>query len=74
HLLRERIPGVSVGLFGDRLHLVTDDPAHGGDLVAGIVKQEGIELLGIRQIEPSLEDVFVSVLNDNAEGKPGGHA
>lgn len=73
HLLRERIPGASVGLFGDRLHLVTDDPVHGGDLVTGIVKEEGIELLGMRQIEPSLEDVFVSVLNDSAEGKTGGH-
>jgi len=27
------------------------------------LKQEGIEVLGIRQVEPSLEDVFVSVLS-----------
>ena len=61
-LLRERIPGASVGLFGDRLHLVTDDPARGTEMVTEIMKEEGLELRGIRQIEPSLEDVFVSVL------------
>ena len=65
--LRERMPGASVGLFGDRLHLVSDDPAQGTDLVKGILQQKGIELRGIRQIEPSLEDVFVSVLSRENE-------
>jgi ABC-2 type transport system ATP-binding protein len=62
-LLRERMPGVSVGLFGDRLHLVTDDPEKDRELAADILAKEGIELRGIRPIEPSLEDVFVSVLS-----------
>jgi ABC-2 type transport system ATP-binding protein len=62
-LLRERLPGTSVGLFGDRVHLVTDAPERDGELVGDILKREGIELRGIRQIEPSLEDVFVSVLS-----------
>ncbi len=62
-LLRERIPGVTVGLFGDRLHLVVDDAAKGKEQAAGILAAEGIELLGVRPIEPSLEDVFVSVLS-----------
>jgi ABC-2 type transport system ATP-binding protein len=68
-LLRDRLPGASVGLFGDRLHLVTDDPARGSEMVTGILRQEGIELRGIRQIEPSLEDVFVSVLGREQEQK-----
>ena len=62
-LLRERMTGVSVGLFGDRLHLVTDDPEKDQELAADILAKEGIELRGIRPIEPSLEDVFVSVLS-----------
>ena len=62
-VLREHLPGASVGLFGDRVHLVTGDPAEGQSLAEGILKKEGIELLGIRQVEPSLEDVFVSVLS-----------
>jgi ABC-2 type transport system ATP-binding protein len=63
-LLRKQLPVAAVGLFGDRLHLVTDDPAQGAELVTGIIKRAGMELHGIRQIEPSLEDVFVSVLSE----------
>ena len=62
-LLRNRFPEASVGLFGDRIHLVTDDPDTGETTVTPLMKSEGIELRGIRQIEPSLEDVFVSVLS-----------
>jgi ABC-2 type transport system ATP-binding protein len=61
-LLRTGMPGVSVGLFGDRLHVVTDDPAKGETMIADLLQREGITLMGMRQIEPSLEDVFVSVL------------
>ncbi len=64
-LLREAIPGATVGLFGDRVHVVTDDPEKDQELAVGILAKEGIELSGIRPIEPSLEDVFVSVLGDS---------
>lgn len=66
-LLRDAIPGVSVGLFGDRVHLVTDDPAKGRTLAEDVLNKEGIALQGIRQVEPSLEDVFVSVLSREQE-------
>ncbi len=66
-LLRERMPQASVGLFGDRLHLVVADPAKGEEEAAAILAAEGIELLGVRPIEPSLEDVFVSVLSGGKE-------
>ena len=66
-LLRERLAGVSVGLFGDRVHLVTDDPERGGERAAELLKKEDIEVYGIRQVEPSLEDVFVSVLSREKE-------
>jgi ABC-2 type transport system ATP-binding protein len=69
-LLREQLPAASVGLFGDRLHLVTDDPAAGEQRVAEILKNGDIALLGFRRIEPSLEDVFVSVLGNSREGVP----
>jgi ABC-2 type transport system ATP-binding protein len=61
-LLRERMPGASVGLFGDRTHLVVDDPEKGQMRVGEILHEGGVELIGIRLVEPSLEDVFVSVL------------
>src|ERR1035441_7316755 len=36
-LLRDAVPGASVGLFGDRVHLVTDDPEKGQELAADIL-------------------------------------
>jgi ABC-2 type transport system ATP-binding protein len=64
-LLREAIPGATVGLFGDRLHLVTDDPEKDQEVATNVLQREGINLFGIKPIEPSLEDVFVSVLSGN---------
>jgi len=69
-LLRDGLPGASVGLFGDRVHLVTDDPDRGKDQTAVLLQGSGVELLAIRQIEPSLEDVFVSVLSGNGASRP----
>ena len=71
-LLRERMPASSVGLFGDRLHLVVADPDQGTAEAAALLQKEGVALLGIRQIEPSLEDVFVSMLAEKGTGE--GHA
>jgi drug efflux transport system ATP-binding protein len=71
-LLREKLPAASVGLFGDRLHLVTNDPDSGEKIVADALNKEAIALIGIRQIEPSLEDVFVSVMGNSRTGDPDG--
>jgi ABC-2 type transport system ATP-binding protein len=66
-LLRERMPDASVGLFGDRVHVVTGDPDEAGRLIAAACSGEGIAILGTRTVEPSLEDVFVSVLSKNTQ-------
>jgi ABC-2 type transport system ATP-binding protein len=70
-LLREGLTGASVGLFGDRVHVVTADPNGTGDIVQALCAREGAALAAIRVIEPSLEDVFVSVLNDSSTGAAG---
>lgn len=62
HLLRERLSGVTVGLFGDRLHVVTGSPDTTAVAINAILAQERMAQPAIRTIEPSLEDVFVSVL------------
>jgi ABC-2 type transport system ATP-binding protein len=58
-LLREGLGGLarSVGLFGDRVHVVTDQP-EAADAQIRRVLGEGA---AIRRIEPSLEDVLVSL-------------
>ncbi len=67
-LLRECMPETSVGLFGDRVHLVVDDPAKGKARITDVLVKEGIVIVGMREIEPSLEDVFVSVLTQEGAG------
>jgi ABC-2 type transport system ATP-binding protein len=62
NLLRQRLDRKSVGLFGDRVHVVTDDAPRTTQRVLELLAEGGITPLGIRAIEPSLEDVFVSVL------------
>jgi len=67
-LLRERLSGASVGIFGDRIHVAVP----GGDAaqVREIVAGAGWELLSLRPIEPSLEDVFISVVAAKSPSRP----
>ncbi len=61
-LLRERMPDADVGLFGDKVHVVTGDPEGAGREIETVCAREDLPLMGKRIIEPSLEDVLVSVL------------
>ena len=61
-VLREHLPGTSVGLFGDRVHLVAEDLDAAERQSTEILRAVQIEALEFRPIEPTLEDVFVSVL------------
>jgi ABC-2 type transport system ATP-binding protein len=65
-LLREFMPGMSVGLFGDRVHVVVDDLAKEEERVCRILEKERIEVAGMRRVEQSLEDVFVSMLGEES--------
>jgi hypothetical protein len=63
---RREIAGVQV--FGDRLHVRMDakDPKAALDHLNTVTQSESIAATNIRQIVPSLEDVFISeVLNRN---------
>ena len=62
-LLREKLAGASVGLFGDRLHVAARDPAAAEAEIRRLVASAGFGPLTVRPIEPSLEDVFISVLS-----------
>ncbi len=63
-LMRSQLGGMTVGLFGDRVHIVTSNPDDTAVRVQSILSAADIELFMIRTIEPSLEDVFVSVIGD----------
>jgi ABC-2 type transport system ATP-binding protein len=67
--LRQQLGGASVGLFGDRVHVVTADAAAARSQAERILAGTGLKLDSLRIIEPSLEDVFVSVLGEK-KGAP----
>lgn len=67
--LRKELDAPSVSLFGDRIHVVTADPERTAEEIEGILGREGLEFVSLRPIEPTLEDVFISVLDDEKEGR-----
>jgi ABC-2 type transport system ATP-binding protein len=67
-LLREQLQAEAVGLFGDRVHIVTQAPDRVAAQAEGILAGAGLALSGIRPIEPTIEDVFVSVLAREERG------
>lgn len=69
-LLKQRVKAESIGLFGDRIHVVTMDRAQTAQEVPAVLQTEGFTLQGLRPIEPSLEDVFVSVLTSEGGVSP----
>jgi ABC-2 type transport system ATP-binding protein len=73
-LLRERLTAASVGLFGDKVHVVSIDPARTRSDVERILREGGLAVASIHPIEPTLEDVFVSVLDAGGEGLDHGPA
>lgn len=69
-VLKQRVRAESIGLFGDRIHVVTMDRAQTAQEVPAVLQAERFTLHGLRPIEPSLEDVFVSVLTSEGAVPP----
>ena len=65
-VLRPALGHNNVGLFGDRLHVVCQDPHTCEVKLREMLTAAAIQLQSIRQVEPSLEDVFISAVT--AEG------
>lgn len=60
--LREQSAADGVGLFGDRVHLVTSRPKELEGQARAILSRAEIPIEELGQVAPSLEDVFVSML------------
>lgn len=67
-LLREHLGAEAVGMFGDRVHVVSRDLERTAQAVEAILAQAGLPPVSLRAVEPSLEDVFVSVLGEEGGG------
>lgn len=52
-----------ISLFGDRLHVITDDDAQRGTkTTTALLEAQGIHVLDVREDRFSLEDVFISIV------------
>jgi ABC-2 type transport system ATP-binding protein len=51
-----------VAVFGGGLHVTVDDPEAAGRLIRERIEASGIEVRRLERIEPSLEDVFVAMI------------
>jgi ABC-2 type transport system ATP-binding protein len=61
-LLRNILPPETVGLFGVSVHVFAKDAASAAAAIEKQLKENGCSFESIEIIEPSLEDVFVSVV------------
>ncbi|GAB6097289.1 ATP-binding cassette domain-containing protein [Desulfatiferula olefinivorans] len=68
-LLHRHLENVSVTLFGDTVHLSCDDPDAAAQAARTLVTGAGLPIERLRPAPPSLEDVFVSVLGERADGQ-----
>jgi ABC-2 type transport system ATP-binding protein len=66
--IREALPGSPGSLFGRAIHLVTADPEGDAGRLRDLLAGAGLTVEGIRRIEPTIEDVFVSVLATGPAG------
>ncbi|MCD4657643.1 MAG: hypothetical protein K8S87_08880, partial [Planctomycetes bacterium] len=66
-----KYPGNSVGLFGDKVHIVTTQADVLSSEIRELLWNNDILLKNIEIVKPTLEDVFVSVLGreTNAESE-----
>jgi ABC-2 type transport system ATP-binding protein len=58
----------SLVLSGDKVHVLVEDPQEGERMIRGVLKREGIAILGLMSVRPSLEDAFVSFVRERKKG------
>lgn len=54
----------SLVLSGDKIHILVDDPQMGERVIGDVMREKGLEVLGLTVVRPSLEDAFVSMVKE----------
>jgi ABC-2 type transport system ATP-binding protein len=60
----------SLVLSGDKIHILVDDPQKGEKVIRDILKEQGMEILDLLVVRPSLEDAFVSIVRSKSPHPP----
>jgi ABC-2 type transport system ATP-binding protein len=63
---------LGVSLFGNRLHVSVDDEKSGGERAAALLAARGLHVERIDRIPPTLEDVFIHLIEKKPEASPPG--
>lgn len=65
-LAARRVPELEdVRVFGDLLHLVTTDARRAEEATRAALEGNGIRIVSLRRIEPSMEDAFMSLMAES---------
>ena len=68
----EKIPAVKeAALFGSSIHAVVGNAADAIPAVKKLIEAEGVKDFTVRRIEPTLEDVFVDLIENYDEDNQG---
>jgi ABC-2 type transport system ATP-binding protein len=68
--LREKFAEFDVGIFGDRLHVSVQNASQAEPQIRKFLLDASIPVESIREIEPTLEDIFVSTLTHSKTQNP----
>jgi len=58
----------SLVLSGDKIHVLVDDPVAGEKLIRDVLGKQGWAVLDLVAVRPSLEDAFVSIVQEKRKG------
>jgi ABC-2 type transport system ATP-binding protein len=58
----------SLVLSGDKIHVLVDDPVAGEKLIRDVLGKQGWAVLDLGAVRPSLEDAFVSIVQEKRKG------
>jgi ABC-2 type transport system ATP-binding protein len=56
-------------LSGDKIHLLVDNPEEDEKVIREVLRVQGMEIVSLMVVKPSLEDVFVSMVQGREKGK-----
>jgi len=56
----------SLVLSGDKIHILVDEPEKSETMIRELFKAEGVDLLSLNAVPPSLEDAFVSMVRERS--------
>ena len=54
----------SLVISGDKIHVLVDDSQEGEKVIREVLKTQGVEILDLIAVRPSLEDAFVSIVQE----------